>query len=259
MIRMIFTDLDGTLLEPDGTLPDGIFEAVEALHALGIRFAAASGRQLGNLRRLFAPVSNMMDFVCENGAVNALEGEVIGVIPIPREMGLEMITDLENAGMNLLISGRHTTYLVADNRAYADDIVYRLRNTSTIVNDLRAIPEPFLKISGQISEGLERVAPDLLTKWKDRVTATVSGRDWFDFTLSNKGMGVGMLMKRLGLERGELAAFGDNFNDESMLDLVGHPFLMEHANPALRKPGVRLCKKVLPVLEEIISQKGLLV
>ena len=42
MIKMVATDLDGTLLEPDGTLPDGIFETIRELDALGIRFAAAS-------------------------------------------------------------------------------------------------------------------------------------------------------------------------------------------------------------------------
>ena len=31
MIRLIATDLDGTLLEPDGTLPDGTYETVEEL------------------------------------------------------------------------------------------------------------------------------------------------------------------------------------------------------------------------------------
>lgn len=76
MIRLIATDLDGTLLEDDGTLPEGIFEAVEGLSRLGIRFAACSGRQYGNLRRLFGRVANQMAFVCENGAVSYIDGEI---------------------------------------------------------------------------------------------------------------------------------------------------------------------------------------
>ena len=83
--------------------------------------------------------------------------------------------------------------------------------------------------------------------------ATVSGRDWFDFTAANKGMGMRMLMERTGISKEEAAAFGDNFNDETMLDSVGHPFLMQHANPALRKPGIHLCEKELPVLRQLIE------
>lgn len=67
MIRLIATDLDGTLLQKDGTLPEGTFEVVDELKRLGIRFAASSGRQYGNLRRLFGPVAADMAFVCENG------------------------------------------------------------------------------------------------------------------------------------------------------------------------------------------------
>ena len=69
MIRLIATDLDGTLLEPDGTLPDGTYETVEKLTRRGVLFTACSGRQYANLRRLFAPVARHMAFICENGAL----------------------------------------------------------------------------------------------------------------------------------------------------------------------------------------------
>ena len=56
-ITTVLFDLDGTLLEPVEHLPDGMFETLEKLHSLGIVFAAASGRQYDNLRRLFAPAA----------------------------------------------------------------------------------------------------------------------------------------------------------------------------------------------------------
>lgn len=256
MIRLIASDLDGTLLESDGTLPEGVFEAIEALNRLGIRFVASSGRQYGNLRRLFGPVADQMDYVCENGALSVVNGETIGTIPIPDAMAREIIADIESAGMNLLVSGRHTTYVLDKNRAYTDDIVYRLRNTTTILQSLDEITEPMLKISGQLDAGVEEIAPRFLKKWGNVLTATVSGRDWFDFTVANKGMGLRTLMERLGIKKEEAAAFGDNFNDETMLDSVGYPFLMAHSDPALRKPGRRLCEKVLPTLREILLKKG---
>lgn len=256
MVRLIATDLDGTLLQRDGTMPEGAFEAIESLSAVGIRFAAASGRQLGNLKRLFAPVADKMDFVCENGAICAPNGQVTDVIPMPQELALEVIDDIEQAGMNLLISGRHTCYVLNQNRTYTDDIIYRLRNTVTVVECLEQITEPMLKISGQIDEGLEAIAPHFLKKWASRLTATVSGHDWFDFTAANKGMGLQVLMNKLGLEKEEVAAFGDNFNDESMLDSVGYPFLMEKADPRLRKSAYLLCRKEVPVLRAIALAEG---
>ena len=256
MIRLIATDLDGTLLEKDGTLPKDTFEVVESLFECGIRFAASSGRQYGNLMRLFAPVADKMAFVCENGAFCMVDGQEAAAIAIPAETADEIIEDIEACHMNLLISGKHTCYMLDQNRKYTDDITYRLRNTVTIVSSVNEIAEPILKISGQIDTGVADLAPAFLEKWGSCVTATVSGRDWFDFTVANKGMGMERLMQHMGLQKEEVAAFGDNFNDESMLDLVGYPFIMETAHPALHKPRYHECRKVVPTLRAIAQAKG---
>ena len=94
MIRLIATDLDGTLLEEDGTLPEGIFETVEELSSLGIHFAAASGRQYSNLVRLFRPVARQMAFVCEDGALSMVEGAVAGLVPLRQEDVGEILSDI---------------------------------------------------------------------------------------------------------------------------------------------------------------------
>lgn len=256
MIRLIATDLDGTLLEEDGTLPEGTFDVVRALGRMGIRFAASSGRQYGNLRRMFGPVAADMAFVCENGALCMVDGQTAGVLALDADTAKEVVEDIERRGMELLFSGRHTCYMLDHNRAYTDDIVYRLRNTVTMIERMDEIDEPILKISGFLADGVQDVAPGLLAKWSGRLTATVSGREWFDFTAANKGMGMRMLMRHMGLEAKEVAAFGDNFNDESMLDAVGHPFVMAHADPALHKPGYHSCSKVLPVLSALAATRG---
>ena len=256
LIRLIATDLDGTLLEANGTLPENTFNVVRRLNQMGIRFAASSGRQHGNLIRLFGSVADSMDFVCENGAVNIADGKEAGIIAVPDELAYEAIADLEALGMNLVVSGRHTCYMLDSNRNFTDDITYRLRNTVTMIGSWDEIAEPILKVAGQIDTGVKALAPQLLQKWSSRLTATVSGTEWFDLTAANKGMGMQMLMDYLKIKPEETMAFGDNFNDETMLDCVGYPFLMEHADPALRKPGVRLCTKVLPVLEKLIEAGG---
>ena len=42
------------------------------------------------------------------------------------------------------------------------------------------------------------------------------------------------LCEALGVAPEDAAAFGDNFNDTAMLDLVGTPYIMDSAAPALR-------------------------
>ena len=69
MIKFIATDLDGTLLDPRGVLPNEIFPLVARLSECGILFAPASGRQYANLKKLFFPVWEKTIFICENGAL----------------------------------------------------------------------------------------------------------------------------------------------------------------------------------------------
>ena len=50
LIRLIITDMDGTLLHGDKSMPAGTLELIRELHARGIVFAAGSGRQYASLR-----------------------------------------------------------------------------------------------------------------------------------------------------------------------------------------------------------------
>ena len=78
MIKMVCSDLDGTLLQYGKKLIEGeIFDEIRALHDRGILFCPASGRQYTSLRKLFAPVADDCIYLCENGAVVYRGGKVI--------------------------------------------------------------------------------------------------------------------------------------------------------------------------------------
>ena len=72
MIKLVVTDIDGTLL-PEGTdhLNPELFEVIRALKENGIQFAVGSGRQYMSMRYLFQPVLDDVIFIAENGTVPA--------------------------------------------------------------------------------------------------------------------------------------------------------------------------------------------
>ena len=59
-IRLIATDMDGTLLNSKSELDASFFTLFSQLRAQGILFAAASGRQYYNLAKYFDAVKDDM-------------------------------------------------------------------------------------------------------------------------------------------------------------------------------------------------------
>ena len=76
-IKLVASDMDGTMLDPEGELPQETFELVDRLHDAGIRFVAASGRRFDTLQAQFAPVADRIDFVAANGAQVVVDGRLI--------------------------------------------------------------------------------------------------------------------------------------------------------------------------------------
>ena len=78
MIKLIATDIDGTLLK-DGTLmldPE-YMTVIEKLIAKGIRFVACSGRQFISERKLFAPIRDKLLYITDGGTVVRTPKEIL--------------------------------------------------------------------------------------------------------------------------------------------------------------------------------------
>lgn len=257
MIKLIASDLDGTLLQngAQGLTPEAL-RLIGKLLERGILFAPASGRQYPNLRRMFQPYWHELLFISENGALTTRHGEVLSTIPLERETGEALMRDiLSFEECEVLLSGRETSYLCPRSRSYSDFVVYTMKNTVTIVDDLFSVEEEILKVSAFVRDGgAGRLAPAFLERWGKRVTAAVSGAEWIDFTAADKGMAIRAVAERLGLQRDEMMAFGDNFNDVEMLEAVGRPCLMDTAAPALLERFPVHCANVEEALRAFLRE-----
>ena len=76
-LRLAVTDMDGTLLDGRGRVPADLGETVARMRERGVLFAPASGRQLGNLRRVLGPLADDALLIAENGAYVVLGGRQI--------------------------------------------------------------------------------------------------------------------------------------------------------------------------------------
>ena len=170
MIKMVCSDLDGTLLQYGKKLIEGeIFDEIRALHDRGILFCPASGRQYTSLRKLFAPVADDCIYLCENGAVVYRGGKVIAKTPMPRALAEEIAWDFWNNTEDLgevMLSGQNTAYLMERGMGMLKRIQF-IGNNYQIIHAPSEVPEEITKVSVYLHEGVESYTERLVPRWKE--------------------------------------------------------------------------------------------
>ena len=71
---------------------------------------------------------------------------------------------------------------------------------------------------------------------------------------TSKGSALKEIGEKLDILPEEMAAFGDNENDRTMLEFVGHPYLMETCNPTMRDVRATTCRRVEDSLRQILEK-----
>ena len=79
MIKIIATDMDGTLLDDKKQLPENFEDVIRKLLKKNIRFVISSGRSFGALKKQFNSYLDSLTFICDNGAYIVDRGNVLSV------------------------------------------------------------------------------------------------------------------------------------------------------------------------------------
>ena len=161
MIRLIASDIDGTLLPYDETvMPQRLFPLIRRLRERNILFCPASGRQYHSMRTLFAPVADEMCFLCENGAVlygpGTEEGApLLSKTLLPRQEALALsraIMDIP--GCDVIIEGQNLNYLCGCGPELVHEMAVNHGNLVTMVDRPEDVPEEIVKIAAYCPNGM---------------------------------------------------------------------------------------------------------
>lgn len=254
-IKAVASDLDGTLIKNmTNTLPKDFCKTVQELHDRGILFIAASGRQYFNMRRIFTPVVDDIDYIAENGCLAFHKGKLIYQNSIPRDLAFTLIADLQAVpGTEIYISGVKCGYVVSKNEDYVrllrDDIGMVLKE----IDDVSEIHDDIVKISILWRDGIPKEPEQYFhKKYDDRLSVANGGNGWLDFNNlgSGKGAALKVLAKHYHLSTDEIMVFGDNENDISMLKEAGISYTVNSATPYVKSFSDYSCDDVVPVLKK---------
>lgn len=261
MIKLIASDLDGTLLQNGAQeLTPRAIGLIRELTERGIRFVAASGRQYENEVHLFEPIKDKISYIAENGSLCIHEGKVISRTIIDMELIHRIIEEVKQDGrFEILISKEHACYIENNDSVFVNHIINVVKNTTKIVEDVRNVEGPILKIAiGNMKDGadvIEGYLKHLQNKFSSEIKVVTSGNIWIDFIApgTNKGTALLKLLEVLKIKPEECMAFGDQRNDVEMLQAAGTSYAMANAISGLSEYSTHVTDSVEGVLERLLS------
>lgn len=239
MIKMIISDVDGTLAEDGaGSLNPELYEVILKLKKQGIYFVGASGRQQVSLENVFAPVKDQIFFISTNGGYVGCRGRELFVTKYKKELAADMIDDMRDAGMDIMIDGLGCIYTDSKNEKFLDWLINGYHFHVVQMEDLKDLKEPFLKISGCIMSGIKDETVEIFRKkYDEKLKVTLAGMQWLD-TMDpsvNKGNALKLLQDSLEILPEETMAFGDQLNDIEMLNHAYYSFAVANARPEVKE------------------------
>ncbi len=265
MIRLIVTDVDGTLVE-DGSsfLNPEYYETILQLREMGIQVAAASGRKDDSLIKLFAPVKDKMFFLSDNGAAMCTSKRILSTTAIRESLLRELLEDCQKlSGCDVLLSGVKSSYCFEGaSPKFLSYVIDGYHFNVTMLEDFSHLPT-VIKVAIYHDPSQPHPALFLLEKWKGKLDGVVSGNEWVDFTMPgvSKGSALQLLQESLGILPEETMVFGDQLNDLSMMARSAHSYAVGGARQEVRDAAAHVTAPreedgVLVVWKELLNRKG---
>jgi len=229
--KVLFLDIDGTLLTPDGTIEESTKAAISQVQASGLEVFLATGRPLHEIDDL-AKELNIRSFIGYNGAYAIYQGEDIFQEPMDPVLVKHFI--------KIASEHQHEVVLYTNNKNVFTNMdapvmrkfikmfhLYKNESYSPLFNN---------DVLGMTIVNLKKDDVALYEK-EDSIhlsQVNVEGmRHCYDVIRDkvNKGYGIQMVFKRLGISRECSIAFGDGMNDKEMLQIAGESFAMGNGHP----------------------------
>lgn len=241
MIKLIATDMDGTLLDENGYLPDGFTTILDRLMAKNIKLVVASGRPYYTLQTNFGPVGRLLSFICENGALVIDNNKIIYESAIDKSIITEVLNSAKEIDGNAIVLCAAKCAYVENN--CSDEQLAEIKKYYTVieyVDDLKNVTDDIVKIAiCNLKNSLENLNTVFKPKLEDKLNVVGSGEVWIDFSNKdvNKGRALKSLMETYNVSKEETMALGDYYNDIEMLEQAEYSFVMENAPDDMKQYG----------------------
>ena len=236
MIRLIATDIDGTLMEPGTTVPEGNRAALRAASKRGVRIALATVRTRLTAARIVEEIGVPCDLVCQGGAVvYDADGRLLHEVVIPLDLARDLAAFGDEHGLGLLttLDGHHNwgpgyvsglPGVPKSREVFATNLATVTRApTRFMVTGERGVNLLLERYGGAGLHIVRHLRPD-----GSIIDAAITASG------GTKEDGLAVLCRGLGIGLGEVLALGDAEADIGMIRAAGVGVAVANAPPEVR-------------------------
>lgn len=270
MIKLIASDMDGTLLNSDHKIPKENIELIKFSQKNGIQFVVATGRAYYEALPALNDESIKCDIISFNGGIiYDKNGNIINITPMKLKDLYYTIEILKSLEISYQLYTKNTIYtnsIETDITAYIDLIrangeepneqhlrqearnrlaLGHITEVDNIELYLNQENNPAIKVIG-ISNDLEKLkhATELLSG-NDNISVTSSGANNVEIMdkKATKGEALKIVADIHDINLKNAIAIGDNLNDQAMLDIVEYSIAMKNGNKDLKKTSKFITEK----------------
>lgn len=270
MIKLIASDMDGTLLNSDHKIPKENIELIKFAQKNGIQFVVATGRAYYEALPALNDESIKCDVISFNGGIiYDKNGNIINITPMKLKDLYYTIEILKSLEISYQLYTKNTIYtnsIETDITAYIDLIrangeepneqhlrqearnrlaLGHITEVDNIELYLNQENNPAIKVIG-ISNDLEKLkhATELLSG-NDNISVTSSGANNVEIMdkKATKGEALKIVADIHDINLKNAIAIGDNLNDQAMLDIVEYSIAMKNGNKKLKKTAKFITEK----------------
>lgn len=270
MIKLIASDMDGTLLNSDHKIPKENIELIKFVQKNGIQFVVATGRAYYEALPALNDESIKCDVISFNGGIiYDKNGNIINITPMKLKDLYYTIEILKSLEISYQLYTKNTIYtnsIETDITAYIDLIrangeepneqhlrqearnklaLGHITEVDNIELYLNQENNPAIKVIG-ISNDLEKLkhATELLSG-NDNISVTSSGANNVEIMdkKATKGEALKIVAEIHDINLKNAIAIGDNLNDQAMLDIVEYSIAMKNGNKELKKTAKFITEK----------------
>lgn len=287
MIKVIASDLDGTLLNKQHVVSKRTLNAIKAAQKAGIRFVVITGRSFEQAMQALEDTNLVCDYIASSGAeVRNPQKEIVYREGIDLKDCKMVYDELQKYSVSHWFGGDDNIYCIGSSEQYEKYIFSRLSTSNqelteneiremklfkSLVSKIKVVScfEDFIKLSIGILK-IFVVSNNLETLGKLRAELTKNPNlalaSSFEYNLeitvvkAQKGPVLKKYIETLGYKQDEVMAFGDSLNDYSMLSMnFGATVAMENADEKVKKVAQYITKTndedgVAYAIEELLKR-----